>query len=218
MTKDVAVKVETKDVAVAPFSTPEDVMEDFSVDGFPQITLDHGSDKFSVNNEEADKVAGFIISVQKRKSYYSKPYKEGEAVEPDCYSLKCDKPGADSVKPQSEFCDGCPQNEWGSSSSGKGKACSDRRLLHLLIDGQDLVHELSASASSIKNIDSFVSKISTSGKYYQYVPVEITAVPMSKVYSIIAIKPVGYIADNKSVTKLISKIYTDNKKEMLERF
>lgn len=36
---------------------------------------------------------------------------------------------------QSDVCDGCPQNEWGSAEKGRGKACSNRRRLALIPAG-----------------------------------------------------------------------------------
>ena len=216
MTNDVVVK-EANAIIETPFESVEDTADEFAVSGFPQITIEHGESFFNINGEEVDKISGFILLVQKRKTYYGQAY-SGESTEPDCSSTDCVKPVGDSNNPQSPTCNSCAHNEWGSSSSGKGKACSDRRLIHLLINGTDQVHEISASASSIKNIDGFVSKISGAKKYYQYVPVEITAVPMSKVYSIIAIKPVGYVADDKKITALINKTFSESKEEILKRF
>lgn len=36
---------------------------------------------------------------------------------------------------QSDLCHGCPQNEWGSADTGKGKACSNRRRLAIIPAG-----------------------------------------------------------------------------------
>ena len=217
MTKDVVVKKEENAVVATPFESVEDTAEEFTTAGFPEITIEHGDNFFNLNGEEVDKISGFILLVQKRKTYYSKSY-SGEAMEPDCSSIDCIKPIEDSNNPQHSTCNGCPHNEWGSSSSGKGKACSDRRLIHLLVNGSEQVHELKTSAMSIKNIDGFVSKVVGTKKYYQYVPVEITAVPMSKLYSIVSINNLGYVADDKKVTALINKAFAENKEEMLKRF
>lgn len=218
MTKDVAVvKKEENAVIETPFARIEDTAGEFAVSGFPQITIEHGDNFFNLNDEKVDKISGFILLVQKRKTYYGQAY-NGEVSEPDCYSLGCVAPEDDAENQQHPTCSGCPHNEWGSSSSGKGKACSDRRLIHLLVNGSEQVHELKTSAMSIKNIDGFVSKVVGTKKYYQYVPVEITAVPMSKLYSIVSINNLGYVADDKKVTALINKAFAENKEEMLKRF
>lgn len=38
-------------------------------------------------------------------------------------------------KPQNDLCKTCPHNEWGSSDTGRGKACSERRRMALLPAG-----------------------------------------------------------------------------------
>jgi len=216
MTKDVVVKKENA-IIETPFESVEDTAAEFASSGFPEINIEHGESFFDFNGEKIDKVSGFILLIQKRKAYYGQAY-SGEASEPDCSSIDCEKPVEDSNNPQSPTCADCPNNQWGSSSSGKGKACADKRLIHVLVNGFEQVHELKASAMSIKNIDGFVSTVSGTGKYYQYVPVEITAQKVTKIFSIIAIKHLGYVADDKKVTALINKTFSENKEEMLKRF
>jgi hypothetical protein len=43
--------------------------------------------------------------------------------------------GPDYFVPQSEQCKGCPNDEWGSSDTGRGKACGERRRVALLPAG-----------------------------------------------------------------------------------
>lgn len=38
-------------------------------------------------------------------------------------------------KPQNDTCKGCPNNEWGSADTGRGKACAERRRLALIPAG-----------------------------------------------------------------------------------
>jgi hypothetical protein len=38
-------------------------------------------------------------------------------------------------QPQNETCKGCPNNEWGTSDTGRGKACGERRRIALLPAG-----------------------------------------------------------------------------------
>jgi len=217
MTKDVVVK-EANAIIETPFESVEDTADEFASSGFPEIKIEHGESFFDFNGEKIDKVSGFILLIQKRKSYYAQAY-SGEASEPDCSSIDCVKPVEDSNNPQSPTCADCPNNQWGSSSSGKGKACADKRLIHVLVNGFEQVHELKASAMSIKNIDErFVSTVSGTGKYYQYVPVEITAQKVTKIFSIIAIKQLGYVGDDKKITALINKTFSENKEEILKRF
>jgi len=41
----------------------------------------------------------------------------------------------DTFEPQNDTCAGCPQSEWGSSDTGRGKACQQRRRLALIPAG-----------------------------------------------------------------------------------
>ena len=215
--KEVAVKGETA-LVDSPFMSPDDVGEEFTSEGgFSEIKVNQGSDTFTVNGQETKKVQGFIISIQKRRAFYSKAY-TGEAVEPDCSSRGCVEPEADANDKQNFDCESCPQNEWGTSSTGKGKACAEKRLLHLLVNGSDEVYELVVSTASLMNVNSFAFTIASSGKYYQYTAVEMTVEPKTKVYSVINFKLGDYVVDNKDIKALINKAFTENKDAMEERF
>lgn len=61
-------------------------------------------------------------------AWYSKPFKSGEPVSPDCWAQGDDAtaliPNPGSAKVQHTDCEGCPKNQWGSSPTG-GKACKN---------------------------------------------------------------------------------------------
>lgn len=57
---------------------------------------------------------------------------EEEEMAPHLESMKADK---SYFEPQNDICATCPHNEWGSSDTGRGKACSERRRLALLPAG-----------------------------------------------------------------------------------
>lgn len=66
---------------------------------------------------------------------------------PTCFALgtgdKPMAPHADSPEPQSEACEGCPHNEFGSADTGRGKACKNIRRLALL--PEDALEDLDAA-------------------------------------------------------------------------
>ncbi len=66
---------------------------------------------------------------------YDSKYKEDRASIPICFALSADgedmAPHEDSVKAQSDACEGCPNNEWGSGR-GRAKACRQGRRLALI--------------------------------------------------------------------------------------
>jgi hypothetical protein len=64
------------------------------------------------------------------KIYYSKPFSDGDAEAPDCYSSDGIRPDAGVLQPKSKSCATCKFNEWGSKitpNGKKAKACSDHR-------------------------------------------------------------------------------------------
>lgn len=74
-------------------------------------------------------------SVSKR--FYAEGYqRDAEMTAPDCYSIDAVTPNAPN--PVSASCRECPNNVFGSSNTGKGKACGDyKRLIVLpIIDGE----------------------------------------------------------------------------------
>ncbi len=61
------------------------------------------------------------------KVFYGKKYEPGSAEKPWCYSNDGVKPAADADDPQATSCAACPHNVFGTSQTGKGKACQDNR-------------------------------------------------------------------------------------------
>jgi len=69
------------------------------------------------------------------RTYYPEKY-GGDATTPVCYSFSQSGenmlPHPEAAKPQSKTCADCPQNKWGTSDNGKGKACREGRRLALM--------------------------------------------------------------------------------------
>lgn len=88
------------------------------------------------------------------KLYYGHAYDPSadEHEPPKCYSDNGIGPSQNSMEPQNPTCQGCPQNVWGSDTSnisGKSiKACSDRKKLAVLYDGD--LYQLVIPPASLK--------------------------------------------------------------------
>lgn len=79
--------------------------------------------------------------------YYDTAFDPDNLAPPVCFAFCKDDEDKDEMGPnpehlkdepfemQSSVCEDCPQNEWGSASKGKGKACSNRRRLACLPAG-----------------------------------------------------------------------------------
>ena len=72
-------------------------------------------------------------------AFYPGDFDPDAPQSPTCYAFgrndKTMKPHADSEEPVSEECEGCPNNEFGSASKGRGKACKNGRRIALLPAG-----------------------------------------------------------------------------------
>jgi hypothetical protein len=73
----------------------------------------------------------FLMGI-KENQYFEDVYRAGEKAIPACYAFATEDEDEDSMAPheeckaaQSEACDGCPMNEWGSADTGRGKACKN---------------------------------------------------------------------------------------------
>ena len=103
-----------------------------------------------------------------RKTWYTGAYNPDEdAKAPDCFSEDTLKPHPEVNTPQSESCETCPLNAFGSGTdqngnSTKGKACSDTKILAVFVPDFG-VHSLKIPAASLKNFGLFVKNLSVKG-------------------------------------------------------
>jgi len=75
-------------------------------------------------------------------------------------------PFENATERQSDSCEVCPMNQFGSAQSGAGKACKNSRLMALLpadFDEETEVTTLGVSATAIKRFDKFVGSIAAKG-------------------------------------------------------
>lgn len=88
-----------------------------------------------------NRAAVIIIGYTLENSYYDKPFEPGVPASPICFGFaqheaQLEPHTAVDNDPyftrQSDACGGCPQNEWGSARTGKGKACSNVERLALI--------------------------------------------------------------------------------------
>lgn len=91
--------------------------------------------KFTVNETKlGTSIKVVILSTAFDNAYYDRKYDPDVITPPACFSLSLDGvnmvPHPTSPAIQHETCKGCPNNEYGTAESGKGKACKNgRRLL-----------------------------------------------------------------------------------------
>ena len=92
--------------------------------------------------DDPEEAASFIevvlikANANTSKVWYAKEFEDGEMGKPDCSSSDGKMPDASIAKPQCKTCAACPNNVFGSSKNGKGKACSDNRRVAISPAGQ----------------------------------------------------------------------------------
>ena len=96
------------------------------------------SGKFSLpNGTETDVLEMVILDARYRNQYFPKAFKQGTFNESVCFAVGLNPdgliPSDASPDKQHTSCQGCPMNEFGSHSSGRGgQACQNQFLLAVL--------------------------------------------------------------------------------------
>lgn len=101
--------------------------------------------------------------------FYQGAFDPDDIAPPECFALGAEPsllvPNDKVVSKQADSCSVCPQNQWGSADRGKGKACSNKRLLALLpLDATEdtAIMTLKISPTGIKQFDGYVGGVARS--------------------------------------------------------
>jgi hypothetical protein len=138
-----------------------------------RISLKSGVMSYQQQPIPGNKMEVVLVGGAYRNVFYVGRYDPNNIVNPDCYALSDHDEGMEPHEnvntPQHESCDGCPQNEWGSSpTGGRGKACKQTRRLILLpantLNDADSVLKaelaiLDVPVTSVKNYAKLVSTV-----------------------------------------------------------
>jgi len=122
-----------------------------------------------------NKVTVIVLAALIENAYYEGPYDPDNPRAPSCFAFSEDgenmEPHDKSHDKQSEACDGCPHNEWGSADRGRGKACKNIRRLALLscenVTAQAVeegeIATLSVSVTSVKGWSAYARALALNG-------------------------------------------------------
>lgn len=92
-----------------------------------------------------NQMAVVILADVIENSYYDTPYDPDTPTSPKCFAFaktEADLEPHEAVdndpyfERQHDVCNGCPQNEWGSARTGRGKACSNVMRLAMIPAGE----------------------------------------------------------------------------------
>lgn len=176
-TKNVPAKAKT--TAVATYEdrlasmAQEATTQEESVSSGSFLSVRSGQMTYQGNPIKGNELDIIILDSILENCYYEGRYDPDNPAPPVCYAFGRDeddlKPHEKSSAPQHETCKGCPNNEFGSADTGKGKACKNTRRL-ALIPGDDLDPEKIMNAeiaymklpvTSVKGWASYVRSLST---------------------------------------------------------
>lgn len=126
---------------------------------------------FEIDDEPHKELQGVIISHGPKSVYFAKDF-DGSNEPPNCYSndgivgheRTDEDPETGEVTYIDKNCQECPYNEFGSGKNG-GKACKEKHQLYILLSGQVLPMSLFLPVSSVKNLNSYASKLFMKGKF-----------------------------------------------------
>ena len=138
-------------------------------ESLPRISLKGRQFRFIVDREEKVAPAGqplnvIIIGASPKtgcaKVFYKGAYESGSADAPDCASSDGIYPDTDNAVPQSDMCQTCPQNAWGSGKKAdgtlsEGKACRDTKILYVTAPGKikGMLFQLRVPVMSLKSLN-----------------------------------------------------------------
>lgn len=112
-----------------------------------------------------------ILSFKDHRVYYEGEY-TGDNRPPRCASrdmvngswVKNYDDDIDDWETEGRFCSTCPMNQWGSK--GRGKACSERRLLLILLPDHKLPFLVDVSPGSLTIVRKYHTALTTADKVY----------------------------------------------------
>jgi len=139
----------------------------------PQIDIAHTVQLFRMpDDSKVESFKGIILDQQATNAYWKEKLQPGitETKPPDCSSMDAIVPLPEINFPQAVRCKECPMNQY--LSDGKGKACKNMKRMHILMEGSSLPRRLTASATSIKATEKYLTDLVDLGLSYRSVLTE----------------------------------------------
>jgi hypothetical protein len=170
-----------RDGAYMVMSTPADVLADViqanlvpgevSLRDLPMVKVPSGEmDHFMFPTEDGVKAvkefSGVIVGSKSSRAFWREAIQSGHTP-PDCMCDDC--ASGSGVGEPGGPCGQCPMNEWGSAQPkdgkpSKGKACSEKRMLLVFVEGMLLPLVLVVPPTSLKGASKHMMKLSSFGK------------------------------------------------------
>lgn len=144
------------------------------------------------------------------KIFYKDSYEDGSNEKPDCWSTNGVTPDAAAPHKQSKTCATCKHNVFGSSRSGKGKACQDSKRI-AVVPAEDTSGEawggpmlLRIPPASLKELPALQNKLNAVGGIPYYAVVTRLSLDHATEYPRIIMKPVCPITDEADANNIVN--------------
>lgn len=127
------------------------------------------------DGQEGEILLGVIIDFVSANLFYDGPFDRDNPQPPGCFAIGEEPsllvPSKNSPNRQAETCSSCPQNQFGSAPTGKGKACKNTRLVAFIPSiALDSPEEeapmwiMSVPPASLKAYDGYVAALASRHK------------------------------------------------------
>ena len=133
-----------------------------------RITVTQGRTLKLPNGLEVDEIECVVVDFVAANFYYPTLFDRNNIVPPDCFSIGLEPaglvPSDNSPEKQCEACAGCWANQFKSAQNGRGKACSNTRLLAVLpldADEDSPIMILKVSSTGLKSFDGHVANVAS---------------------------------------------------------
>lgn len=118
------------------------------------------------NGQEVDELEGIVVDFVAANRYYTSDFDRNNITPPDCFALGLEPaglvPSDNSPNKQADSCAACWANQFKTARNGRGKACSNSRLLALLpldADATTTPWILNVSSTALKSFDGHVMSV-----------------------------------------------------------
>ena len=119
-----------------------------------------------------------VLAIVGERSWFAGPFDPDTPQSPACYSLNgTGVPHPEASNPQSETCETCPKNKWGSApprpgstAPGRGKACREGARLVVMPAGLAIksapMYQAKIPVTSLTAVSAFSSRCNQMGKLF----------------------------------------------------
>lgn len=124
------------------------------------IKILHPAGMFEVGEKQFKTCKGYILDYHPANAWWEDQSDDSPSTPPNCASSNGTKPDQGDMI-QSNDCASCERNKFGSDrAGGKGKDCTNMRIMHLFIPGKLFPFRMVLKPSSFEKHDEYLTELS----------------------------------------------------------